>query len=254
MGSTPHPVFFQALQKIRLANHIKSMAELHHADAIQQLEVALLGSLAAQILALFAKGLMQLASTPQRHAIHASQAYTLTLMEPPPSTILISGITSSSLLAAAALSSDSEATVFVSQEIPPKHGHILPTSIQPPESFPLPSSPPSPGPSDKSTSYPALIVPEFAIPMEAQPVWIIQPGGGKEYQWQLCTFHHTNKDCMLTHTRTHFDITIGCHVHGKGFQNAGSLQKHGQKVQEVQIVASLRGAVNPVVLFASINQ
>ena len=40
----------QALQKIRLANHIHSLAELLHADAIQQLEVALLGSLAAKLL------------------------------------------------------------------------------------------------------------------------------------------------------------------------------------------------------------
>ena len=37
-------VFTQALQKIRLANHIHSLAELLHADAIQQLELALLGS------------------------------------------------------------------------------------------------------------------------------------------------------------------------------------------------------------------
>ena len=35
---------FQALQKIYLASHIRSMADLLHADVIQQLEVALLGS------------------------------------------------------------------------------------------------------------------------------------------------------------------------------------------------------------------
>ena len=40
----------QALQKICLANHIQSLAELLHADAVQQLEVALLGTLAAKIL------------------------------------------------------------------------------------------------------------------------------------------------------------------------------------------------------------
>ena len=43
-------LFTQALQKIRLANHIHSLAELLHADAIQQLELALLGSLAAKLL------------------------------------------------------------------------------------------------------------------------------------------------------------------------------------------------------------
>ena len=40
----------QALQKIHLANHIQSLAELIHADAVQQLEVALLGTPAAKIL------------------------------------------------------------------------------------------------------------------------------------------------------------------------------------------------------------
>ena len=43
-------LFTQALQKIRLANHICSLAQLLHADAIQQLEVALLGSPAAKLL------------------------------------------------------------------------------------------------------------------------------------------------------------------------------------------------------------
>ena len=42
--------FPQALQKIHLANHIHSLAELLHADAIQQLEVALLGTPAAKVL------------------------------------------------------------------------------------------------------------------------------------------------------------------------------------------------------------
>ena len=40
----------QALQKIHLANHIWSLAELLHADAVQQLEVVLLGIPAAKIL------------------------------------------------------------------------------------------------------------------------------------------------------------------------------------------------------------
>ena len=44
-------LFTQALQKIRLANHIHSLVELHAcADAIQQLEVALLGSPTTKLL------------------------------------------------------------------------------------------------------------------------------------------------------------------------------------------------------------
>ena len=38
------------LQKICLTNHIHSLAELLHADAIQQLETALLGTPVAKIL------------------------------------------------------------------------------------------------------------------------------------------------------------------------------------------------------------
>ena len=40
----------QALQKICLVNHIHSLAELLHTDAIQQLEVALLGTPVAKML------------------------------------------------------------------------------------------------------------------------------------------------------------------------------------------------------------
>ena len=215
------------------------MAELLHVDAIQQLEVALLGSPAAQLLNLLATGVIQSASASQRQMIHPPQAYTMTLKAPPPSIMPIVGGTNSSLSVASTSSSGSKATALVSQETSPKHCCIVPTSIQPPESFPLPSSPPSAGPSDKSASYPTLIVPELAIPMEAQPEEINQPGGGKEYQCQLCTYHHTDKDCMLTHIRKQLDITIGCPMCGKGFQNTASLQKHSQKAHEVQTVASL---------------
>ena len=45
----------QALQKIHLANHIHCLAELLHADTIQQLEVALLGTLAAKMLDMLLK-------------------------------------------------------------------------------------------------------------------------------------------------------------------------------------------------------
>ena len=40
----------QGLQKIHLVNHICSLAELLHADTIQELEVALLGTPAAKML------------------------------------------------------------------------------------------------------------------------------------------------------------------------------------------------------------
>ena len=42
-------VFTQTLEEIRLVNHICSLAELLHADTMQQLELALLGSPAARL-------------------------------------------------------------------------------------------------------------------------------------------------------------------------------------------------------------
>ena len=49
--------FFQAVQKIWLANHIRKMAELLHADAVQQLKVTLLGSPASNMVELLSAGL-----------------------------------------------------------------------------------------------------------------------------------------------------------------------------------------------------
>ena len=43
-------VFDQALQKIQLVSHIHGLAELLHADAMQQLELVLLGYPAAKVL------------------------------------------------------------------------------------------------------------------------------------------------------------------------------------------------------------
>ena len=178
------------MQKICLADHIKRIAELLHDNAIQQLEVGLLGFPAAQILDLLAAGMRQPTSTSQGSVILPPKAYTSTLMPPPLPTIPFVGVTSS--LCITSVSSDgNEATVLDFQEIS-KCYHIVPTSIQPSDSTSLPSSLPFPGLSNKSTSYPILIVPELAVPMQAQPEQLNQPGGGKEYRCQLCAFQCTN--------------------------------------------------------------
>ena len=94
----------------------------------------------------------------------------MTPMAPPPSTIPIVGFTDSSMPVVA--SSNSEVTTPASQEIqeiPPKYHWISPTLIPQPEVTSMPSSPPHPGPSDKSTTLPIVIVPELAVPSEAQP-------------------------------------------------------------------------------------
>ena len=244
LSSTPHSVFFQALQKTCLADHIKRMAELLHADAIWQLEVAFLGSPTAHILDLLAAGMRQPALTSQGGVILPPKAYTSTLMVPLLPTIpivVITGslpVTSVSFEGKSVSSEGNKVTASDSQEIS-ECCHIVPTSIQPSDSTSLPSSPPSPGPSNKPTSYPILIFLEVAVLVDSQPEWLSQPSGGKEYRCQLCAFQHTNRHCMLTHIRKYLDITIGCPVCNKGFQNAASLHKHGRKAQKVQIVASV---------------
>ena len=60
---------FQALQKICLRSHIRSMADLLHANVIQQLEVALLGSPAAQVLELLSGGWMQTKLVPMTTSV-----------------------------------------------------------------------------------------------------------------------------------------------------------------------------------------
>ena len=69
----------QALQKICLANHIRHMADLLQADAVQQLEVALLGSPAAQVVDLLSRGLAQtMSSTSATPAQPHPKIYTST--------------------------------------------------------------------------------------------------------------------------------------------------------------------------------
>ena len=84
----------------------------------------------------------------------------------------------------------------------------------------------------------SIIVPELAVPMHALPESINSPGGCKHYKCQICVFQHTNRDCMLTHIWQQLELSVGCPMCGKGFQNAASLQKHGQKIHLINIVES----------------
>ena len=171
--SIHYPIFFQALQKINLANHIKSMAELLHAEAILQLEVALLGSPAAHVIDLLVAGCMQLTLALKGNAICPPWAYTSIPVAPPPPTVPIAGVMSSLPVEAVPIDGR-EAMVSDPQEvtpsiISPKCCQIALTPIPSPKS-PIPSSSSSsPGPSTKSAIYPILVVPELHIPAEAQP-------------------------------------------------------------------------------------
>ena len=66
---------------------------------------------------------------------------------------------------------------------------------------------------------------------------------------QLCTFQHSNLNCILTHIRKHLNIMIRCPGYGKGYQNAASLCKHGREVHKIQIVASAEEHWIPMTCF-----
>ena len=116
--SIHHPIFFQVLQKIHLINHMKSMAELLHADVIQQLEVALLGSPVTHVIGLLVAGGMQPTQASKGNVILPPKAYTSTLMAPPPPAVSIVGITSS-LPNTSVSVSGSEVIVSDAQEVTP---------------------------------------------------------------------------------------------------------------------------------------
>ena len=59
----------QALQKIRMANQVCSLAELLHADAMQQLELALLGSPVARLLDVLAMGIQHQTTSSQSTSV-----------------------------------------------------------------------------------------------------------------------------------------------------------------------------------------
>ena len=88
-------------------------------------------------------------------------------------------------------------------------------------------------PSSTSSSWPGVVVPELTIPADAYPEHKNRHGGGKDYLCHLCSFHHTNYDCILTNIRKHLDLTIGCPGCRKGFQNAASLHKHGVEAHKI---------------------
>ena len=118
----------------------------------------------------------------------------------------------------------------------PKHCHIIPTLVHSSDS-PVPStSSTSSDPSTRLVSYPVVVVPELAIPAETYPEHLNRPGRDKEYLCHLCAFKHSSLDCILTHIRKHLDITIGCPICSKGYQNVASLHKHGRDVHNIQIV------------------
>ena len=219
----------QALQKICVASHIHSLAELLHADTVQQLELALLGLLVARILDILA-----MATKSQIPSTHLSLALLCPSTTPSVSVssplVHIVGVTETeeSPIAEASTSKKTPppTTSADIEAVSPKCQRIIPTLI------PVTTSKTS----SSAFKLPFVVVPELVVPAYALPEQINHPGGCKDYKCQLCAFQHMNKDCMLMHIQQHLEILVGCPMCVKGFQNVASLCKHGRKVHSIQIV------------------
>ena len=85
-------LFTQGLQKIRIANHIHSLAELLHADAIQQLEVALQGSPATKLLNVLSMSTQHQAAPLQSTTVPPHPLAASSISPSPPS-VPIMGVT-----------------------------------------------------------------------------------------------------------------------------------------------------------------
>ena len=210
------------------------MADLLYADAVQQLEVALLGSPVVDVLA---EGLTQAQASTSLVPVQSHPKFSTTTPPTPlTSSALVLGISTSSTTPEVVhtFSSDiAESAVPESKEM--KVSDIFPfwhiTSIQVESS--LSTSTTSLLTPTSVTTLPVVVVSEVAIAAEAYPEWINRPDGGKDYLCCLCLFRHLNLDCILTHVRKHLEIIISCPICCKGYWNAMFLCKHGRNVHKI---------------------
>ena len=209
-------------------SHICSLAELLHANAMQQLELALLGSPTAKVLDVLAMATQShttfaCSSSMSLHSTTASSA----LIPTPSVPILRVTEMAEPREVKTSTSKTSTPTTSVSIKIAPsKHHRIIPMLI------PATTSRASNSPS----KLPLVVMPELVAPVHTLPEQINCPGGCKDYKCQLCDFQHMNKDCMLKHIQQHLEILIGCPMCNKGFQNVAALHKHRRKIHSIHIV------------------
>ena len=211
-----------------MAQYVHQLADQLHADAMQQLEVAMLGTPAADCIEVLASGLSSSSEQPVRRIlpapplITAAKAFTWMPPAPPPVAVPIVGLTDDKL---------QEVTVTSEGPVAKKR-RIIPTPVETSTS----TSPSTPKPSSDPVTYSVVHVPEMTIPDEWYPECINLPNASKEYWCQGCSYSHSNLDTILTHVRKeHLDITIGCPACGKPYQNAASLHKHGKEIHKIII-------------------
>ena len=157
------------------------MADLIHADAIQHLEVALVGSPAVEVVDLLSSGLSQsrpvtVTMTAQPHPC----TYTSTPPAPPTASVPVVGVFECSPIPAmATIESNSDEKIPTTPlktkvsniYVPVSKCHcVSPTLIS--LSVSTMSS------TSSITSFPVVVVPELVIPAEAYPECMNIPGGG----------------------------------------------------------------------------
>ena len=193
---------------------------------MQQLEVAMLGTPAANCIKVLASGLSSSSEQPVTSVlpapplITAEKAFTRMPPAQPLVAVPIVGVTD-----------DKPQEVTVTSEGPiANKRRITSTPVEPSTSM----SPLTPKPSSDPVSYSVVHVPEMTIPDEWYPEHVNLPNASKEYWCQGCSYSHSNLDTILTHVRKeHLDITIGCPACGKPYQNAASLHKHGKEIHKI---------------------
>ena len=171
------------------------MADLLHADAIQQLEVALLGSPAAQVIDLLAGGLIPSSIVAVPAQPHPGACIS-TPPAPPPTSIPVLGVNTTGPRPAMASTSGGDESALpqakaskVSEVV--QHHCITPTPVELLSSTIASSS-------TEVETLPIVVVPELAVPAEAYPEHLNRPGGGKDYLCHLCLFRHSKLDSILT--------------------------------------------------------
>ena len=143
-----------------------------HADAMQQLEVALLGTPAAKVMDIItmATSSSQVCpSVPSRPSITPAVKASTTLAPPQ---VPIAGVTPSTEKLPAAEEVGASTSTTDLGSTPAKWCKITP----------MPLSAKGSHAGSKSTKFPLIIVPELAVLTHTLPEWINHPGGCKHYK------------------------------------------------------------------------
>ena len=184
------------------------MADFLQADTAQQLELVLLGPLAAQVVDLLSRGLVQAkASTSVTPAQPCPRIYTSTPPAPLPYSVLLVGVLTTSPTPAVVPTTESSSGVEESASLKAKvsyisddflHQHISPTLVAPSSSVNSSSSLTF----TSVVAFSVVVVPELAIPAEAYLEKSNRPSGGKDYLCCLCLLRNSSLDSILTCQKT----------------------------------------------------